>query len=190
MVSDEYENYPLLVACSEWFSQGDIFNRVPLGPLAEDEAWPEASGEGQPLRAALLVTHDCALDKKSRAGGIRIERMHFLPLENVAAQNADKQRVLRRSAREIEPSEVFYLGEIPELEFEAFAVLSHIHTVPARVFNLAWVDIVDMQGDVVDRRLSGGRHHERVAALSDEHGELLKDKLNVYWTRRAPQLDE
>lgn len=190
MVIDENPNSRFLVACNEWFSQGDVFNSVPLGPLPEEAAWPQEASEGPSQHAALLVTHGCALDKKSGAGAIRIERMHFLPLENVAAQSADKQSVLRRAALELEPSEVLYLGEVPVLNFEAFAVLSNIHTVPARVFDLAWVDVVDMQGDVVDSRLSGGRHHERVATLSDEHGELLKDKLNVYWTRRAPQLDE
>lgn len=189
MVTDEDPDYALLVACDEWFGQGDLFESVPLGPSPGDEVWPQSASGDPSLHPALLMTHGCALDKKSGSGAIRIERLHFLPLENVAAQPADKQVALRRGARAIEPSEVLYLGEVPVLDFEAFVVLSNLHTVPARQFDLTLVDVTNTEGDVIDRRLSGNRHDERVATLSDKHAELLKDKINVYWTRRAPQSD-
>lgn len=186
MVTDEDSDYALLVACDEWFGQGDVFESVPLGPSPADAMWPRtASGDGF-LHPALLLTHGCALDKRSGSGAIRIERLHFIPLENVAAQSRDKQGALRRGARNIEPSEVLYLGEVPALDFEAFVVLSNLHTVPARLFDLTLVDVTGKDGEVIDRRLSGHRHDERVATLSEKHVELLKDKINVYWTRRAP----
>ena len=185
MVGESQYPDSLVTECDQWFSQGDIFAGVPLGALPEDESWPHLPSEALILRAALLVTHGCALDKKSRSGELRIERMHFLPLENVTAQSADKQSALRRGAREINPSEVLYLGDVPGLPWEAFVVLSSIHTVPARVFEPILVDVVDDDGHVSEHRLSGQRHSDRVARISDQHVELLLDKLNAYWTRRV-----
>ena len=185
MVGDSRNPYSLVTECDQWFSQGDVFVGVPLGALPEDDTWPQMPSEAPILRPALLVTHGCALDKKSRSGELRIERMHFLPLENVAAQSADKQSALRRGAREINPSEVLYLGDVPGLPWEAFVVLSSIHTVPARVFEPILVEVLDDDGHVSDRRLSGQQHSDRVARLSDDHVELLLDKLNAYWTRRV-----
>lgn len=140
-----------------------------------------------PVVPALLITHGCVLDKKTRSGALTIERLHFLQLQNVAAQDANKRALLRSKARTIEPSEVLYVGDVPGLGFEAFVVLSEPVTVPAQRFRPTLVDVPGDGGDVVDRRFAGdGGGHDRVARLSDRHVELLKDKMNAFWTRRTP----
>ncbi|GAA6525030.1 hypothetical protein [Intrasporangium sp. DVR] len=173
---------PLLVPPDDWFAQGDVFYSVPLPANGEFEGDNESP--------ALLITHGCALDKKSRLGHLRIERLNFLPLQNVAAQEREKQLALRSYARDLNPSEVLYLGHLPEHDFEAFVVLSQPFTLPAAIFDPTLIDVRDESGNVIDTRLSGRSSHRRIARLSDCHVELFKDKMNAFWTRRAPMARE
>lgn len=167
-----------------WLGQGDIFEQVPIFLAQRD-----AGGVHVPVPAtegpALLVTFDCVLDKRSRMTP-RVKRFHFLPLVAVAAQPQQRQDLVR--ANGLTPYELIYVGDIPTLGGEFFAILGEVYSVPAKHFAH---ELHDYQGQnpasppgEPNLRLTSGDN--RLGSLDTTELDLLRDKWNAYWTQRLP----
>lgn len=93
-----------------WLCQGDIFGNAPIVDVGI-----AASGEIQATiisGPAVLLTHDCDMDKPNRDGTPRAERLQFVRLRAVDVLPRDRQQTLRATRDRIAPYEVQYLGEI------------------------------------------------------------------------------
>jgi hypothetical protein len=126
------------------------------------------------------------MDKVNREGVPGVERLNFLPLLSVEAAPADRRGLLRRGR--LEPFEPFYLGNVPEVG-ESYVVLSEVYALPAAYFGPSIQSFEDHPSAAEDaqRYLVATRNDSRLARLSDEQLEMLKDKVNAYWTRRLPE---
>ncbi len=164
-----------------WVSQGDIFSDVPLLSF-ENSALPTPMLSRGP---AMLITHGCALDKKTRTGQSTIQRLHFLPVRSLTIYPSDQRRQLVASASKIQPFEVIYLGEIGE-HGEVIAILSEPVTVPASFFALG-LTLPEGSEEGEERLTLMSDTETRIATLTNEHSRLLSLKLNAYWTRSVPE---
>jgi len=183
MVSSEGALAALLASPAEWLAQGDIFVRVPIvevsvGPTG-DVRTTTTSGP------AMLFSHGCALDKMTGSGVSLIQRLHFLPLRNVDRLPKDRQSLTRGKVSSVDPSEILYLGNVPEF-VESYIVLSEPFVLPVSYFDPELRACTSPHGET-EPRLVGRAHSERVGTLADAHLHLFLDKLNAYWTRRKPQ---
>jgi hypothetical protein len=167
----------------DWLCQGDIFVGVPvLVPrILSDATVVAVSVE---LGPALLVTHDCALDK-TRSGLPTINRLNFLPLLSFNLLDPNRKGLLKR--RRIEPFEALYVGQIDEFG-EAYCVLSEMYPLPAEYFEPVIRGFVDPSGND-QQYLVATENDTRVGRLESSDLALLRDKLNAYWTRRIPDED-
>ena len=164
-----------------WLSQGDIFLSVPIVHLRLSGTGLASDLQSGP---GMLVSNDCALDKKTRSGQATIKKLSFLPLRSAAALPADRAALLRRD--EIQPYEALYLGRVPSAG-EAYVMVSEVYTLPAEYFGVnisEFNDVPDAQS--VGSYLVATREFERMGRLGTDRLELLKTKWNAHWTRRIP----
>ena len=166
-----------------WLSQGDIFTAVPIVTVGLTTAGEiKADAAHGP---AVLLDHDCALDKASRAGKPTIQTLHFAPLIAVSSQDDDRQRVLRESR--LTPYEVMYLGECGWFG-EAFIVLSHMYPLPTDFFAPRAIPWPDHPAAVAEERYcTPSRYDERIGKLDDDQLGMLHRKMNAFWTRLLPK---
>lgn len=170
-------------------SQGDIFKRVPIWQVASEK--PQKTFE---LGPALLVTHDCNLDKRRGNGEFSIQRVQLIPIRAVSAQDLNRQAVARQD--KLSPPEVLYIGEIADDEnggsWEGLALLSEIFTLPSITFQPS---ITDYAGDALlepgddTERLCFGLHGERYGTLSNDRLDFLYRKMASFFMRLEIDLD-
>lgn len=172
----------LLLGPQPWLSQGDIFSDIPIIESMMNENGLDVQVAHGP---GLLLTHGCALDKKTGAGVLTVKRLHFLPLRAISSLLPEQQTTARRNPVEVTPPEVLYLGEVPGLT-EAHVLLSEPFYLPAALFDIALVPFRLNDEDDEERMLVARAHDSRVARLAPSHVEVLLDKMNAYWTRREP----
>jgi hypothetical protein len=172
----------LLLGPQPWLCQGDIFSDIPLIESGMNESGLDVEVAHGP---ALLLTHGCALDKKTRAGAFTVRRLHFLPLRATASLPPEQQSTARRKRAEVAPAEVLYLGEVPGLT-EAHVLLSEPFYLPAALFEIELAPFQQNETDHEEWMLVARAHDSRVARLAPSHVEVLLDKINAYWTRREP----
>lgn len=167
-----------LVDSADWLSQGDIFSSVPLADvgLRDDHGLHLTQSNGP----AVLVTHDCVLDKRNK-GGLTIERIYVLPLLTTTRLDEDLLSTLRGSRGKLKPYEAMYLGEVSDLG-ECYFVVSDPKLIPAGYFDLTVTDLG--HGDLRATPRYGGA---RLGKLCDDDVHLLRLKWAVYWTRMLPQ---
>ena len=160
-----------------------MFERLPV-VLAEVDLGGRVSASTE-VSAALLVTHDCDLDKpQGKDGPPRIERVQFLPLRDLGQQDNDRQLSARRLA--VAPAEVVYVGDVTGVG-EAFGVLSELYYLPASFFDLMLDSFPEHPEAEVDaRHLVARRHGNRLSRLDDVGVDLLRRKLSVWFTRGDP----
>ncbi len=168
---------------SQWLGQGDIFSSAPVLDVAEGAPNLVAEFRTGP---AMLVTHDCAMDKATNAGAMTVERLAFVRLRSVDALPKQRADLLRSRAHERQPYEAQYLGHVPTLG-EMYVLVSDPYFVPIHHFGglLREFDGPDRDGDRVNF-LVATTNDSRVASLADTHLELFRDKWNIQWTRRMP----
>lgn len=160
-----------------WLNQGDIFESVPIvrGGAMSQQAM---------LRGpAMLVSHGCVVDKRTRGGQSKCEYLTFVPLlslEAKAAEDVNAARELRRMgvARLATPYTVQYVGDIPKIG-EAYASLVEPFTLPAVLFQPELV--VADPTDPDDRRLTITFNDSRVARLSGQDQKVLHTKWAACW---------
>lgn len=173
----------LLVAPLAWLSQGDVFSSVPFIDFLPSGPSGDLSVE-LTQSAAMLVTHDCALDKKTRAGHSTIEQLSFLPLQSVSALPGERRALVRRN--ELQPYEAFYLGDVPDVG-EAYVLVSDVYAVPAAHFGVSISAFPEPpEGETPGDYLQAGDRDMRVARPTPGQLELLRSKWNAHWTRRLP----
>lgn len=166
-----------------WFSQGDILERVPI--ISVDAPIEGSLSVTSPLGPAVLLTHGCAMDKASRAGKPSIRTLHFAPLVAVSHQDPSRQRLLRAGG--LTPYEVMHLGDCGPFG-ESFIVLSQMYALPTAYFVptvIAWPDHPAALPD--DRYCTPSANASRVGRLDDAQVDLLKRKMNAFWTRLLPK---
>ena len=80
-----------------WLCQGDLFRDVPIVDCTlQGRATIRPRISNGP---ALLLTHDCAMDKRTKSGLPRVERLQFAPLKVVSAEQGSRGRTIRGDAR-------------------------------------------------------------------------------------------
>jgi hypothetical protein len=169
--------------------QGDILRSVPLIELAvADGRLHLNAGEGT-FGPALLLSHDCIMAKrrgKPENRNPQIQRLQWLPLRDLGEQPVDKQRVARRGAEE--PFELFYLGEVSGLDWEAYVVLSDLLSLPAELMEPTIEDVSgDPEADPEDpNHMVFNRYQETLAALDEAEKQHLYTKMSLFWSRYRP----
>jgi hypothetical protein len=134
---------------------------------------------------ALLVTHDCAMDKPNRDGSPRIRNIHFLPALALSLEDPNRQSLLRKEA--VAPFEAFYVGDVPSLG-EVYCVLSEQFSVPSAYFSPALKEFPSDGGEEsAAKYLVAKRNGDRFGRVEPNRLALLHDKISAYWTRRAQE---
>jgi hypothetical protein len=166
-----------------WLNQGDIFGEVPvvsveLNPAGDVRAYCSPG-------PAVLLTHDCAMDKPDNATGLpRVERLQFARLRAITALPADQQASLRGASKKIGPFDSLHLGEIPQFG-ETFMFLTDPYYLPARYFDLALLAHSDHpEAETRSAEYATPRRHDtRIGRIDEEQLDRLRHKMLAYWTR-------
>jgi hypothetical protein len=127
---------------------------------------------------ALLVTHDCALDKKSARGVMQASEITFLPLRRLSSLEGNKQSIIRRNT--LTPYDFLFVGELPGDLGESYVNLGSASTFSLDYFAPALV----LEDGEEEAHLTASRHDHRLGRLTSEQMDLFLDKWNVHWTRR------
>lgn len=165
-----------------WLGQGDIFGDVPVVDVTLD---PGGDVRVElPRGPAVLLTHDCAMDKPNRQGLPRVDRLQFARLRSLTSLSADQQRSLRRQADRLGPFEALYVGEVADLG-ECLLLLSDPYYLPAAYFELGLEGHAGHpEADPVNAMYATpGAHDARIGRLDERQLELLRSKMLAYWAR-------
>jgi hypothetical protein len=117
-----------------------------------------------------------------------MDRFQFARLRTFASLAHERQQNLRGRADKVEPTEVLVVGEIPDLG-ETFMLLSEPHYLPATYFGGTFVDYADHKDATGDDRAfltPASKHDTRICRLDDPQIELLRLKMQGFWTRTQP----
>jgi hypothetical protein len=130
----------------------------------------------------LLVTHDCHLDKRTKAGVPKADRFQFIPLLDLGAASTDRRALLKKE--ELVPSEGLFVGTDVAGIQEAYGLLSEIYTLPATYFAPQLQFHPGDQGaDDDGPHLVATANGDRVGRLEDERLQLLREKLILFFFR-------
>lgn len=172
-----------VVPHSPWLSQGDIFRLVPIVLAGVSKAVATASLQTGP---AMLVSHGCAIDKKSKSGKSVVEYLSFLPLQSVQALERGTAGDLRGRAGELQPYNALYLGDVTDIG-ESYVDLTQPYTLPALLLRTELQPFTDAEtGEGDDERVVATMHETRVAALTHDALKLFWRKWSIQWTRVDP----
>jgi hypothetical protein len=169
-----------------WLGQGDIFGDAPVLEIALQE---DDEVTARILRGpAVLLTHDCAMDKPDREGRPRAERLQFARLRSMQTLPADRRRTLAGQARQVQPLEALYLGQVRDLG-ESFLLLSDPYFLPAAYFGLYFEDYGQHPDGGADSGsyVTAGRNDSRIGRTDEEQLHLLRLKMLAFWTRLEPK---
>jgi hypothetical protein len=164
-----------------WLCQGDIFAAAPVIDVILSSA--NELQVSLPTGPAVLITHDCAMDKPNRSGRPRVERLQFVRLRAVDALPPEQRNSLRGSRTRLPPYEALHLGDIADLG-ESFILLSDPYYLPAAYFALSFEDYSQHPQAGPDARyITPSLHDTRLGCLDAEQVELLRRKLIAFWAR-------
>jgi hypothetical protein len=167
-------------AALPWLGQGDIFASIPVAtPRVHGDEVTTSFTQGP----ALLITHDCALDKTNKSGEIKVRRLAFLPLHAFTLLNDNEKGMLRKDA--IEPSESLYLPGLSSIG-DAYCVLSNAYYLPGEYFGLRLTRFDHPEAEPDKTHLEATLHGERLARLDPDRLQLLRLKWAGYWLRTLP----
>ncbi|TLM87220.1 hypothetical protein [Pseudarthrobacter sp. NamE5] len=166
----------LLAEPAKWLSQGDIFLEVPVPDI-------HTSSRSGP---ALLVTYNCALDKRTGSGKSKVTHLNFLPVRDVTAlQPPDLARNLRSRPTSLTPYTALYLGDVPQVG-EGYVNLMECFTLPISEFAVQIEDFSEelSTGDPDEDcfRLVDSSSRTRISTLSSSHHALFLEKWRAHWT--------
>lgn len=162
-----------------WLAQGDIFADVPIvSPrvAADSHGLSHGSDHGP----AMLITHDCSLDKANGRGRATIRRLFFLPLRAVATLQPDRASMLRHG--ELAPFESLYLGEVSDFG-ETYVVMSEAYYLPAEYFSVELEQFNHLDPKAGARRLVATVNCDRAGSVDDLALALFQKKWIAFWTR-------
>lgn len=165
-----------------WLSQGDIFGSLPIVSVRLDSAnSPTAEMAPGP---AVLVSHDCALDKPDKATGLpRVERVQLARLRTLKTLTLDKQNSLR--AGRLGPYEALYLNE-PSPLGESFLLLDDVYSLPASYLALKLRAHPSHPESESPEALytTPTVNDSRIGRLDEAQLDLLHKKMIAFWTRQ------
>lgn len=167
--------------CDPWLSQGDIFANtfvLDYPNFGDDRVLPQLRNG-----PAMLVTHDCDLDKTTGRGVSKIERLAFVRLRDVESLPTDRAQLIRSSYGKLEPYEAQYLGEIPGIG-ESYVMVSDPYFVPARNFKYEIREYTDHEPP--NRHFTLTEGDSRRFKLSETEIALYRAKWTAHWTRQVP----
>jgi hypothetical protein len=126
------------------------------------------------------------MDKRTRSGVPKVERLQFARLRTVHSLGDDRARMVHERAAEIEPTEVLCIGEVPDLS-ECCILLSDPYHLPAAYFGLSFRDYKDHDESGPDDDglyITAAEHRDnRLGRLEASQLELLRQKMRGWWTR-------
>jgi hypothetical protein len=165
----------LLVEPARWLSQGDIFLEVPVPDIRlADQSGP-----------ALLVTYNCALDKRTGSGKSKVTHLNFLPLRSLALVQPNLAEALRNKPASLAPYSALYLGDVPNVG-EGYVNLMECFSLPISAFSVEIQDFSeDLSAGDPDEdccRLVDNSPRVRSSTLSASHHELFLEKWRAHWT--------
>ena len=170
-----------------WFRCGDVLSSIPMSRprlMSADGAVTFESSVGP----ALLLTHDCAMDKRRRNGTPRTALLQFAPLAQMSQLSDDLAQGLRAQRSALAPLDTMYVGEVDGIG-DCYISLLDPHYLPIEYFG---AQVVDQSGhELCDPddpfHLTPGRRDTRVETLDDEQIQLLQMKMMAFWSRVTPQ---
>ncbi|MHB8452756.1 MAG: hypothetical protein ACYDAQ_20220 [Mycobacteriales bacterium] len=170
-----------------WLGQGDIFLEAPV--LAASLGADGLLRFSAEIGPALLLTHDCVLDKPPFAGGApRTERLQFARLRAAESLPPNRRDTLRGMATKPEPVEALWLGDLLDLG-PSFILLSDPYFVPVGYFQPYLEDYSRHEharpGDA-KRYLTPAVNDTRIGRLDESQLVLLQRKMMIFWTRAEP----
>lgn len=168
--------------CEPWLCQGDIFGNIRVLDYP-DIAGPDLVPQLR-VGQAMLVTHDCSLDKMTGKGRHTIERLAFVRIREVDALPPDRAELLRSSHGKVQPYEAQYLGVLPDIG-ESYVLVSDPYFLPARYFDPR-IEIYADQPEP-NGHLTIAKNDSRRFRLSDSELEIFRIKWNAQWTRTMPR---
>lgn len=164
-----------------WLCQGDIFAGAPVV-----DVFLTATGDIEAtviVGPAVLLTHDCDMDKADRSGAPKVERMQFARLRAVQAQPVNRQQTLRDRRDKIAPYEALYLGDVSTFG-ESFILLSDPYHMPSAYFGLIFQDYVGhSEADEIGKYITAQEHDSRAGRLDSYQLALLRQKMTAFWAR-------
>lgn len=165
-----------------WLCQGDVFGNVPVLDVAIDGDINISAR--MMFGPAVLMTHDCAMDKPDKDGRPRVEFLQFARLRSMASLPEGKRNNLRGARAKVPPFEAMYLGEVAEFG-EAFILLTDPYFLPSRYFSLAFVNYRDhvAADPQVSDYITPRSADSRVGRIDEEQIDLLRRKMMAFWTR-------
>ena len=173
-------------APQRWLAQGDIFERLLFVRAGVADSTATSALDHSP---ALLISHGCAIDKKSSGGRSRLEYLSFLPLQSVTALPRERQENLRRSDGQLRPYEAMYLGDVPSVG-ESYVLLTQPYTLPASLLRTELREFTaEETGEEAGSRVVATMWETRVACLSDNALDLFTRKWIAQWTRMLVESD-
>jgi hypothetical protein len=165
--------------CLPWLRQGDVFEDVPFFvPAHAGDALIIPVGDGG---AAVLITENCQLDKRTNSGRPRPgQRLQFLPLRDIAALGDDRMR--RLIERADNPPEAIYV--LPYEDTHLVGLLGEAYSIPATWFGARSEDFTGhVEADPDDPfHLVVEERHYRVGTMEPADIELMYRKMSLYWT--------
>lgn len=166
----------------QWLSQADVFAEAPILSVTLTGEQLESSVINGP---ALLLTHDCAMDKAHADGRPKLEWLQFTRLRLASDLPAERRGNIWRARDDVAPYDVMWLGDVGF--GDCYVVLSSPYFVPMEYFD---VSCVQYEEQVDDRpnlpRATPGRNDSRRGRLEADRLFLLRQKLLIFWTRFEP----
>ncbi|MDX6744982.1 hypothetical protein [Actinocorallia sp. A-T 12471] len=165
-----------------WLCQGDIFSDAPIVDIAaQGTGGLEASLIYGP---AILITHDCAMDKPDKDGNPRVQHFQLVRLRSMSALPQDRRGNLKGGRAKVPPFEAMYVGDVGDLG-ESFILLSDPYFLPAGYFAPGFVDYrghaeADPQ---VTNYITPLLNDSRIGRLEEDQIQLLRRKIIAFWTR-------
>lgn len=132
---------------------------------------------------AMLITHDCDLDKMTGSGKPKIERFSFVRLREVDALEPSRAELIRSSYGKLQPYEAQYLGILPGIG-ESYVLVSDPYYLPSSYFGYEIREFTDQPEP--NKHLALTENDSRRFRLSAAEIELFRTKWNIHWTRRKP----
>lgn len=165
-----------------WLAQADVFAEALVVSVSMNGEGLAADISNGP---ALLLTHDCAMDKATPDGVPKIDWLQFTRLRLATDLPPERRGNLWRARTAVAPYDVMWLGDVGF--GECYLVLSTPYFAPVQYFGLTCVQYEEVVDDRANLpRATPTRNDSRIGRLDDVQLFLLQQKMLIYWTRFAP----
>ena len=165
-----------------WLCQGDIFRAA---PVLDVQASQDGLTTSLVYGPAVLLTHDCAMDKSRPDASPKAERLQFARLRVVSRTVTPEEATdLRGRRAKTGPFEVMWVGDVSTWG-DCMIFLSDPYHVPLSYFEPTMVryDVLEEDGTPSSPRATPGANDSRIGRLDIDQINLLRLKMLAFWTR-------